>query len=296
MIQPPLHETFPQLADYRLMDQPDRHADPAVRKLVAVWKKNVSYAYSGEQVDWQIGQDCYLLTGQTADVLYGPGPWDELDYRPGSRPMLEAILREQVKMDATAGDRDKALAVMRFARDICRSRPGKFDLFHGGSEAEVIKKGSAMCNEQSRVMIRLAQMAGLPARYVGHITADHGTAEIKLDGAWGHFDIRGHYYHAADGRVASIWQLKCDPGLIERQRPEAAADILPGRTQAMTREQTHPRAITVIAPYRLTDYGWPNYGWTHNTAALRRRLGAHEKRWRALLKDFHGDADFTRPR
>lgn len=295
MIQPPLHETFPQLADYRLMDQPERHPDPTVRKLIAVWKKNVSYAYSGEQVDWQIGQDCYLLTAETADVLYGPGPWDELDYTPGSRPMLEGILRERIGLDPGACELDKALAVMRFARDIRKSMPEKHDLFHGGSEADVIKKGSGMCNEQSRVMIRLAQIAGLPARYVGHITSDHGTVEIKVDGAWAHFDIRGHYYHADDGRVASMWQLKRDPGLIERQSDEAARDIIPGQTRAMTRQQAHPRAITVIAPYRCADYGWRNYGWTYNTAKLRRRLGAHEKGWRALLKEFHGGADFTRP-
>ncbi len=291
MIQPPLHETFPQLSDYRLMDQPERHPDPMVRKVVAVWKKNVSFAYSGNQVDWQIGEDCYLLQGETAQLLYGVGPWDELDYPRGSRPMLEWVLREQIELDGGASDRDKALAVMRYARDIRRSAPEKFDIFHGGSEEDVIRKGSAMCNEQSRVMIRLAQIAGLPARYVGHITDDHGTAEIKVDGAWAHFDIRGQYYYKDDGQIASMWDLKSDPGLIERQKPEVAEDIFPGLTQAMTRTQAHPRAITVIAPYRFADFDWRNYAWTHNTANLRRRLGRHEKGWRALLKEFHGDAD-----
>jgi hypothetical protein len=294
MIRPPLHETFPQLTDYRLMDQPERHGDPVVRKLVAVWKKHVSYAYSGDQVDWQIGEDCYLLTAETADVLYGPGPWDELGYQPGSRPMLEAALREQIKIGHLTGDRHKAVAIMRFARDIRNSMPEKHDLFHGGSEEEVIKKGSGMCNEQSRVMIRLAQIAGLPARYVGHISADHGCAEIRIDGRWSYFDIRGHHYNADDGHVASIWELKCHPGLIERQDPQAAADILPGRTRAMTRTQTHPRAITVIAPYRFADYTWADYAWTHNTADLRRRLAGHEKTWHAVLAELHQGADFTR--
>lgn len=295
MIQPPLHETFPQLADHRLMDLPDKHPEAMVRKVVAVWKKNVSYAYSPEQVDWRIGEDCYLLAPETAEALYGPGPWDDLDYTPGSRPMLEGIAREQIGIDRLAGDRDKAVAVMRYARDICRDRPTDYDIFHGGWEEEIIKKASAMCNEQTRVMIRLAQIAGLPARYVGHITGDHGTAEIKIDGAWAHFDIRGHYYPKDDGRIASIWDLKRDPGLIERQSREAAKDMLPDRTPAMTREQAHPRAITVIAPYRFADYDWRNYGWTVNTDRLREELGEHEKGWRALLKEFHGDADFTRP-
>jgi len=291
MLQPPLHETFPQLADYRLMDQPERHPDPMVRKVVAVWKRNVSFAYSGDQVDWRIGEDGYLLQAGTAEVLYGPGPWDELDYRPGSRPMLEWVLREQIALDGRASDRDKALAVMRYARDIRRAAPGKFDIFHGGSEEDVIRKGSGMCNEQSRVMIRLAQIAGLPARYVGHITGDHGTAEIRIDGAWAHFDIRGQYYDKDDGRIASMWDLKSDPGLIDRQRPEVAEDIFPGLTRDMTRTQTHPSAITVIAPYRFADYDWRNDAWTHNTPSLRRRLGRHERHWRALLRQFHGETD-----
>ena len=142
--------------------------------------------------------------------------------------------------------------------------------------------------------IRLAQIAGLPARYVGHITGDHGCAEIKIDGAWAYFDIRGFYYYKDDGRIASIWDLKCDPGLIERQEPEVAEDMRPGLTRAMTRTQTHPRAVTVLAPYRFSDYDWRSYGWTYNTRQLRRRLVAHGKPWGAILSELHEGADFTR--
>ena len=294
MIQPFVHETLPQLSGFRLMDQDEQHADPLVRRIIATWKKNVALTYRTEQVDWQIGEDCYLLAEETAAVLYGPGPWDELDYEPGGRPMLESVLRDTIELDPGAPERDKARAVMRYARDIRASQPESGELFHGGSEEDVIRKGSAMCNEQSRVMIRLAQIAGLSARYVGHITGDHGCAEIKVDGRWAYFDIRGHHYDTAAGRIASIWDLKRDPGLIERQSPEAAKDIIPGRTRAMTRTQTHPRAITVIAPYRFADVSWRNYGWTFNTEELRRRLAEYEKPWHAVLAELHAGADFTK--
>jgi hypothetical protein len=296
MIQPPVHETLPELADFRLLDQETRHPDPLVRKIVAVWKKNVAITYRTEQVDWRIGEDCYLLVDQTADVLYGPGPWDELDYEPSSRPMLEAVLSETLRLDPAAPDRNKALAVMRFARDLRNTQPEEGELLHGGSEEDVIRKGSAMCNEQSRVMIRLAQIAGLPARYVGHITGDHGCAEIKVDGHWAYFDIRGHHYDRDDGRLASIRDLKSDPGLIERLSPEAAEDIIPGRTRAMTRKHTFPRAITVIAPYRLADVSWRDYGWTFSTKNLRDRLAEHQTRWHAVLDELHGGTDFTQAR
>jgi len=294
VIQPPVHETLPQLADFRLMDQDAKHADPLVRRIIATWKKNVALTYRAEQVDWQIGEDCYLLVEETAGVLYGPGPWDELDYEPGSRPMLESILCDSIELDPAAPERDKALAVMRFARDIRNGQPESGELFHGGSEEDIIRKGSSMCNEQARVMIRLAQIAGLPARYVGHITGDHGCAEIRIDGRWAYFDVRGHHYDRDDGRTASIWDLKRDPGLIERQSPEAAEDIIPGRTRAMTRTQTHPRAITVIAPYRSADASWRNYGWTFNTEELRSRLAEHERPWHAVLAELHAGADFTK--
>jgi len=291
MIQPPLHERFPSLRDYRLLDLALNHDDPLIRKLLATWKHNVALTYAGEQVDWQIVTDCYLLVAETAEVLYGPGPWDDLDYQVRSRPMLEAVLTEQIKLSPSASDRDKAVAIMRYSRDICVSKPGDEDIFHGGTEEDVIRKRSGMCNEQARVMIRLAQIAGLPARYVGHITGDHGCAEIKIDGAWAYFDIRGHTYETPDGRIASIWDLKQDPALIERAKPP---DMLPGRTRAMTRTQTHPRAITVIAPYRCGDYTWRNYGWTHNTPELRRQLAEHEPAWHAVLDELHEGADFTR--
>jgi len=137
-------------------------------------------------------------------------------------------------------------------------------------------------------------VAGLPARYVGHISGDHGCAEIRVGGAWAYFDVRGHHYYKPDGSPASIWELKQDPSLIERRRPEVDEDILPGRTRAMTRTQTHPRAITVIAPYRFADYDWRSYGWTAQTDDLDRRLAAHEQPWRELLNELHAGADFTR--
>jgi len=283
-MHPPAHESLPALSGFRLMDQDTAHADPLIRKVVGTWKANVALTYGPEQVDWQIGEDAYLLTEQTAGALYGPGPWDELDYAPSSRPMLEGVLAERIGLDPSAPDRDKALAIMRYARDIRAGAPDE-QIFH---------ERSGMCNEQSRVLIRLAQVAGLPARYVGHITGDHGCAEIKVDGRWAYFDIRGHYYFTDAGRIASIWDLKCDPGLIERQDAEAARDILPGRTVAMTRTQTHPRAVTVIAPYRFGDYRWIDYGWTFNTPELRARLAEHLGSWSAILKELHGGAAVTR--
>jgi len=293
MNHPAPHETIPALAPFRLMDQDTTHPDPLVRKIVATWKDNVAITYSPDHVDWQIGEDCYLLTDQTADILYGPGPWDDLDYTPGSRPMLEWLLAEKILPNASADEQAKALAVMRFARDIRGGAPLD-QMFQGGTEEDVIRKCSGMCNEQSRVMIRLAQVAGLPARYVGHITGDHGCAEIKIAGHWSYFDIRGHYYYLDEGGIASIWDLKRDPGLIERQDPEAARDIIPGRTVAMTRTQTHPRAITAIAPYRFADYCWQDYPWTFNTEELQARLAEHRVPWHAVLEELHAGADFTR--
>ena len=56
----------------------------------------------------------------------------------------------------------------------------------------------------------------------GGYNMEHG----RLDRGWHIGD------YAGDGRMASIWQLKQDPGLIEREPPK---DMLPGRTRAMTR-------------------------------------------------------------
>ncbi|RPI62262.1 MAG: hypothetical protein EHM48_04355 [Planctomycetaceae bacterium] len=286
------------LSQYRILDLPTRKGvNPSVRKIVAYWMDMVKQVYTPQQADWRIAEDCFVLCDETAEILYGTGPWDEIDYVPGSRPMLEWVLREKIKLNPKWTDLRKALAIMRYSRDICgQRRVGDIELFYGGSEEDVIKKVATFCNEQTRVMIRLAQIAGLPARYVGHISGDHGTSEIKIDGQWAFFDIRGMYYYKSGRQVASIWDLRRDPSLIERQPASADKDILSrtlGRT--MTRTQTFHKAITCIAPYRCGDYDWSSHLWTARTDELTTKLKPLREKWKLMLAEFHGGKDFSKP-
>src|SRR5690606_3986278 len=123
-------------------------------------------------VDWAIFDDAVVLQASTVDYLYSDFTPFEQPYVRGSRAYLERIV-DAVTAGIT-GERDKALALLDWCRDIpftytrgawLAGGQSAGDVFHGGAEEEVIRKGSGMCNEQARVLGILAQIAGLPSRY-----------------------------------------------------------------------------------------------------------------------------------
>ena len=97
-----------------------------------------------------------------------------------------------------------------------------FDLIRDGQ----VKKGD---------VLTVAQIAGIPSRYVGHMTpldyddptsaSGHGVCEFHIDGAWAYFDVRGRYFEKADGRLACAWDLIRDPGLVDRQSETVRAHM-----------------------------------------------------------------------
>jgi transglutaminase-like putative cysteine protease len=90
---------------------------------------------------------------------------------------------------------EKFLWIGRFVRGLPDRHNWRNPLpFTGGTEEELIAKGAQMCNENARVMIALCQVAGLPARYVGHPIGGHGVTEVYVNGRWSYYDIRGKFF------------------------------------------------------------------------------------------------------
>lgn len=220
-----------------------------------------------------------VLCEETAEYLYSEFTPLEQPYVKGTRVFLEKAVAV-----ATAGcssDREKAIALMDWCRDIPvaygRSAgpfgEGSLEPFHGGAEEEVIRKGSTMCNEQSRVLAIMAQIAALPSRYVGHMTlidydnpnsgTGHGVNEIYVEGSWAYFDIRGRYFLKDDGSFASAWDLLKDPDLINRQGP----DVLSHRFNRMSHDTFgkfyQPSSVTVVVNYLVADHAKYDYSWVY---------------------------------
>ena len=245
----------------------------------ASMRRTVTF-YGESTVDAQMTHDQVRLCDATAEYLYSEHTSLDISYERGTRPQLERFAAR-----ATAGaktERERALGIMRFVRDLHTLRPGAgtkgvADPFHGGTEEEVIKKGSNMCNEQARVFCVLCQVTGIPARYIGHYVGGHGVMEAFVDGAWAYVDNRGKYFQKENGTLASTWDLIRAPGLIDRQPPEVAADLREGCDYDGTRRYFSPVEVTVVTNYFVWESERFGFGWIWNTPKLRERVAEVRK-------------------
>lgn len=243
--------------------------------------------YRPGTVDWVMFDQAVVLQESTAEYLYSDFTPLHQRYVRGTRIYLEKIV-DAVTAGLTS-EREKALALMDWCRDIpwtytrgawLTGGDAGGELFFGGAEEEVIRKGSCICNEQARVLGILAQIAGLPSRYVGHMTlidydnvrssTGHGVNEIYVEGKWAYFDIRGRYFVKDDGSLASAWDLIKDPGLIHRQPPEVLAHRCPRADHSLADAYYRPTTVTIIANYLAADHGSYDYAWVYPSASLAR--------------------------
>jgi len=233
--------------------------------------------YREGTVDHVIFDEAVVLQPETAQAIYSDFTPLDQPYVPGSRVFLEKVV-EQV----TAGlktEREKAIALMDWCRDIplvygrhgTAFSEGGGEIFHGGAEEEVIRKGSTMCNEVARVLGILAQIAGMPSRYVGHMLmidydnprsgTGHGVNEIYVDGAWAYFDIRGRYYLKDDGSFASAWDLICDPQLVTRQSEEVRSHHYKQMSHDHVIRFFAETSVTIVANYLAADHARYDYSY-----------------------------------
>ena len=261
----------------------DMYLDDLPGVIGRAWRASIHRTmtfYGEDTVDGQMTHDRTRLCAETAEYLYSDHTPLELRYERGTRPELEKRL-DGILADARS-ERDRALAILRFVRDLHRLRPaagekGAGDLFHGGTEEEVIKKGSNMCNEQSRVFCVLCQIAGIPARYVGHSVGGHGVSEAYVEGGWAYFDNRGKYFVKPDGSLASAWDLMRNPGLIDEQPPEVRAELREGYDYEGTRRYFSRVEVTAITNYFVWERARYGYGWIWNTPELAERVAEVRK-------------------
>lgn len=233
--------------------------------------------YRSGSVDYVLFDEAYILSEDTRHTLYDKAMIPACRYQAGSRIHLEQLV------DALTankhGDYEKAIALLTFVRDI----PVNYgnvdgDPFHGGTEEEVIRKGSSMCNEQARVLCVLAQIAGIPARYVGHMTAfdfdnpksgsGHGVNELFIDGNWVYMDIRGIVFNKKDHGLASTWDLITNPELIDMQQADLAALRKSNYTLDNSRKYFGPNSIHIIANYNVAEHYRYDYSWVYPSPSL----------------------------
>ena len=254
--------------------------DPDQREALEAWEEILRMGEAG-LVDCEhfIDNQLYLCEA-TAGYIYSDYTPTTVEYEKGSRPRLD----ETIEMLTTPqmSDFEKFLWLGRFVRDLPNRHGWSPMPFTGGTEEELIEKAPAMCNEQARLLVILCQVAGLPARYVGHHIGGHGVTEIYIDGSWAYYDIRGKFFLKEDKKLASTWEIRQDPAIIDRQPDWVKREVHPkyrpnGDHYLITRTAFFsPQECTGITNYFVKDFEKYNYShppeepdWIEKTRHLR---------------------------
>lgn len=186
-------------------------------------------------VDRKLVRGIVRLCPETAELLYSSFTDLTVRYEPGSRPALERVLSKagragpqgrpsEAMADKPRRPPEEALLthIVAFTRDLATTVDDDLDnMRFGGLEEEIIARGSDWCTDVARVACVLCQVAGIPCRIVNLFNLDqaysgHVIIEAYRSGAWGTADAcTAVVYRKPDGRPASVWDLMCDPGLIE---------------------------------------------------------------------------------
>jgi hypothetical protein len=190
--------------------------DPDTRQGTLNWLTRVRSAFGDTPcVDLQIIEGQLTLNSKTADYLYSNFTSLENRYVPGSRPVLEKVLKD-LKLEGLSS-KEKFFKILRR----CRDNPdgvAQRKNFDSGSEEYIIQHGSCICHEISRVFVVLCQVAGIPARTTCAHIFGHMMGEAYIDGKWAWCDPRyGVYAYKEDGTLASYWELIQDPSLLDQQ-------------------------------------------------------------------------------
>jgi hypothetical protein len=240
--------------------------DPDQRKALHAWQEILRLG-QGTLVDGEyfINSQIYLCK-ETAAYIYSAYTPTTVNYPRGSRPVLDKIIESMGILKL--GDFERMLWLMRFIRDLPAARAWDLgvDAQNGGTEEELIQKRVSVCNETARLMVTLCQVAGLPARYVGHHLGGHGVTEIYVDGHWSYCDVQqGRFFLKKSGPLASTWEIWQKPAIIRQQPDWVRREVHPRHYAAgdpyLVTERTffHPKECTGVVNYFIADHARFNY-------------------------------------
>lgn len=223
------------------------------------------------------------VTAESRSDLYDHSS-DRPHYVHGSRPELERFISEVSPRGADVESMIDALA-QRMAHWV-RATPDRTldeELF-GGTEEQILARGSDWCTDVARLFCTLAQVAGWPARIVvlarPHIPySGHEVTEVHRAGIWGCVDpLHGIVFRDVQARPVPAAALSDEPRLAAQQGPYRSG---PGGEQFQA---------VAIADYPLDQRD----GFDYTTASVndyyRSILENARTHWPGGLRWLHGEA------
>lgn len=242
------------------------------------------YINYGDNVEWQRLKKQILLCDETRDYLYAvPSP---VKYQKGTRPYLEAVV-EKVTKNCTS-PREKVLSLLVFCRDLYKTHDEQ--LFYGGTEEELIKKGENLCECMGRLMVSLCEICSFPGRIVMQIVGGHIVCEIFLENTWAYFDPRcGMFYLDENNKFLSIDELVKNPHYILEQKDWVRDFVSAKWTYEQRMDRNHnilfsKKELQCFCDYSLMDAPEYDYEWKSLKNAERDGLFVINKRYDELTQ------------
>ena len=235
-------------------------------------------------VDRVLMENMVRLCLETESFLYSRYTPTRSLYRKGMRPRLEQYVKAIVS--DCRSDEERVEAITRFTSGLQDKANEDFEsMLIGGTEEEIIARGSDWCPDVARVGCALHQVAGFSARIVylvdtGKAYSGHVITEVYRAKAWGAVDpLTNVVYRYPEGKPASTWDLMNNHGLIERHwRGES--------TPYTTVGQFRRAAVSNYFVWRWKDY---SYAVSKINEYYRSILEMSSKGWPGGLRWLHGE-------
>lgn len=179
-------------------------------------------------VDRVLTEKMVRLCPETETYLYTEYTPIDVSYIKGSRIKLEACI-EEITAGGVSPD-ERIESIVQFTAELAdKVADETIDaMIFGGTEEEIIDRGSDWCTDIARVACSLCQVAGVPCRIINLCNINeayngHVIIEAYRNGKWGAVDSStAVVYRHPDGSPASTWDLMNQPSLIElHQSPSA---------------------------------------------------------------------------
>lgn len=250
-------------------------ADPLMRGAYLLGVELSARFYPPGTADWDQKAGQVALNEETAEFLYSSFTPLTLRYQRGTRPVLERIV-ERIAPSAMI-ERERVFAILQYCHHGFLTEYPKhlppYTIYLNAKEEEVLQSGGGQCEDRSRLIICLCQVAGFPARLVAAygrwdpernyaLVGGHAIIEVYLEGGWAFFDsLKDFYCLREDGRIASLWDLLRRPDLVGNQPDAVYSHCGRGREWfARYRDQyLDRRQVITLANYAVWDSG--RYDW-----------------------------------
>jgi len=234
-------------------------------------------------VDRVLLENMIRLCPETVSYLYADYTPPITLYKKGMRPILE---QQMAKISSScSNDEERIEAVAEFTSNLQGRADMNIDtMLFGGTEEEIITRGSDWCTDVARVGCVLCQIVDLPSRIVYLFDTEkayhgHAIIEVFRTEVWGAVDsVTNVIYRYPDGKPASTWDLMSNPHLIEAHyrghstyytnagqfRGVAVSNYLVSNWKdydySVSRVNAYKRSVLEMA-----EKGWPDgLRWLHN--------------------------------